>query len=143
MSLTGLSAYKVQCLLTGKQKSKRGPKHKLTQDQVDYLISEQTLKLWKAEPLKQRCVLFHRQYPDTKLSHMTLHRLYCKHKITFKKCITKTAMTDHKKSTILDNQITCIEQILKYKSEGKLILYLDETNFMAKKHEQHSYAKQH
>jgi hypothetical protein len=79
-------------------------------------------------------VFFHREYPDVKISGSTLYRLYSKHGIKFKKRQTKAHHTEAKKLSLTEDQINQVTEALRLRDEGKLILYLDETNFMAKKH---------
>jgi hypothetical protein len=74
---------------------------------------------------------------------MTLFRLYSKNDITFKKCSTKAPMTPLKKHQVKMEQISSIDKLLKYKTEGRTIIYLDETNFTPRKHYRSSFAKKY
>ena len=53
-----------------------GPRRKLSQHHVDYLCSHQTLTAWAHLSLQQRAVLFHRQFPELRVSASLLQRTY-------------------------------------------------------------------
>ena len=88
-------------------------------------------------------MFFHREYPDVKISGSTLYRLYSKHGIKFKKRQTKAHHTEAKKISLTDDQINQVTEALRLRDKGKLILYLDETNFMAKKHLPNAYSSKY
>ncbi|TNV71416.1 hypothetical protein FGO68_gene5467 [Halteria grandinella] len=50
----------------------------------DYLLSEKTLQEWAHLSIKQRAKLFHRTFPEVKLSHTSLWRFYKSNGIRFK-----------------------------------------------------------
>jgi hypothetical protein len=56
----------------------------LKQYHIDFIINAQTLRYWAHLSLSQRAVMFHRQFPEAKISATTLHRLYKKHGIKYK-----------------------------------------------------------
>ena len=62
---------------------------RLTIDQVRFLKSPDTLRIWSGMSLQQRCQLFHRRYPETKLSVYLLRKVYRMHMIR-KKTIRKS-----------------------------------------------------
>ena len=55
---------------------KRAPRRKLSKKHIEYLCSHQTLTAWAHLSLKQRIVMFHRQFPELKISTDLLHRTY-------------------------------------------------------------------
>jgi transposase len=59
-------------------------KLRLRQHHIDYLLSEKTLKNWAHLSIKQRAKMFHRTFPEVKLSPTSLWRLYKKHGIKYK-----------------------------------------------------------
>jgi hypothetical protein len=58
---------------------------KLKDEHKDFLLNETTLRQWSYLSLAQRCVLFHRQFPDIRISHSLLFRFYREHKVRYKK----------------------------------------------------------
>ena len=44
------------------------PNSKLRDNHVQFLISQEILDLWADKTLAERCVLFHRKFPDIKIS---------------------------------------------------------------------------
>ena len=58
---------------------------RLSLEQVDFLRSPDTLKSWSGYSLEARCRLFHRQYPETKITRYLLHKLYQAYGIKRKK----------------------------------------------------------
>jgi len=53
----------------------------LEEQHIAFLTSQETLKAWTGYSLAQRCVLFHRRFPNKVMSAMSLCRLYKKHQI--------------------------------------------------------------
>ena len=51
---------------------------------MDYLISSDTLKDWAHLSLIQRARMFHRTFPEVKVSASQLRRIYMKHCIKYK-----------------------------------------------------------
>src|SRR3569623_103373 len=58
---------------------------KLNEEHKEYLLKETTLRQWSYLSLAQRCVLFHRQFPELKISHSLLFRFNREHRIRYKK----------------------------------------------------------
>ena len=63
------------------QPLKRG---KLVQHHIDYLCSHHTLREWAHLSLIQRARMFHRIYPDIKVSASLIQKTYKRHGIRFK-----------------------------------------------------------
>ncbi len=57
---------------------------KLTASHAAFLTDPVVLKNWAHYSLKERAVLFHRTYPELKLSAESLRKLYLKHGIRYK-----------------------------------------------------------
>ena len=57
----------------------------LDQEHIDFLVSPRTLERWAGFTMKQRTVLFHRQFTNKRIACTTLRRLYAKHGIKRKK----------------------------------------------------------
>jgi hypothetical protein len=49
---------------------------KLDQHHLDYLCSQKTLREWAHLSLKQRAVMFHRTFPEIKISATLLQTTY-------------------------------------------------------------------
>ena len=82
-ALTGASTMFIKMARDNpKQLAKRGclcrycPRDELTQEEVDYLCSEQTLHSWRTFSLLQRTQLFARRYRNRKLSVSKLRKVY-------------------------------------------------------------------
>ena len=54
---------------------------RLEQQHLEFLLSQETLRLWAGFTLKQRCKLFHRYFINKKIAVTSLRRLYLKHGI--------------------------------------------------------------
>ena len=48
----------------------------LQQNHINFLTKESTLKLWVTRSIKERCVLFHRQFPDKFIKPWRLRYIY-------------------------------------------------------------------
>ena len=72
-----------------------GPRRKLSQHHVDYLCSHQTLTAWAHLSLQQRAVLFHRQFPELRVSASLLKRTYRLHGVKFKRIRSGKKIIDY------------------------------------------------
>ena len=52
---------------------------------ISFLTDPKTLEEWAGKIGRERCVLFHRRFPNKRLALTTLRRIYAKHKIKRKK----------------------------------------------------------
>ena len=57
----------------------------LDHEHIAFLTDATTLKEWAGKTGRERCVLFHRRFPNKRLALTTLRRIYAKHKIKRKK----------------------------------------------------------
>lgn len=57
----------------------------LDHEHIAFLTDQNTLKEWAGKTGRERCVLFHRRFPNKRLALTTLRRIYAKHKIKRKK----------------------------------------------------------
>ena len=59
----------------GVERDKKGA-YDLQQLHVDFLTAESTLKSWVARSIRERCLLFHRQFPDKFIKPWRLRLVY-------------------------------------------------------------------
>ena len=59
--------------------------HELSQEHRDFLLEPLTLKQWAGLTLQERTVLFHRRFPDKRISTTSLRRLYLRNGVRRKK----------------------------------------------------------
>jgi hypothetical protein len=57
---------------------------KLSPNHVQFLTSDDILNEWAHFSLKERAIMFHRQFPEIHISPTLIRRVYKKFKITFK-----------------------------------------------------------
>ena len=62
MTLIAPSLMHISAPQEGPHRSKFAAHH------IGYLLSEQTLQEWAAKTLKERCILFHRRFPEVSIS---------------------------------------------------------------------------
>jgi hypothetical protein len=67
-----------------KKEVRPSTRHKLSQHHIEYLCRQQTLTAWAHLSLQQRTVMFHRQFPELRISSTLLSRTYKEHGIKFK-----------------------------------------------------------
>ena len=78
----GLTPYYVWRLLIAGAKAeilldRQVPKENfLNTEHLDYIVADATLKAWQPYSLKQRALLFHRQFPDKFVSSSKLREIY-------------------------------------------------------------------
>ena len=90
----------------------------LEEQQLNFLFSEETLKLWSALTLKERVILFHRKFPHKRVSVTGLRRLYKKNKIKCKQVVQRKGMPQHTKDSFEDNREIILTELDKAKALG-------------------------
>ena len=63
----------------------------LNQEHINFLTSEETLKAWITKSIKERCIFFHRSYPDKFIKPWRLLAIY-KANLIKRKVIRTTKM---------------------------------------------------
>ena len=57
---------------------------KLGRQHIEFLVSEKTLRSWVPYSLNTRAKLFHRKFPDKRISGKTLQKIYRRHEVVYK-----------------------------------------------------------
>ena len=65
---------------------------KLDQEHFDFLLSPRTLELWCGKTMRERVVLFHRQFPNKRIAPTSLRRFYLKNAVRRKKVRQEKSM---------------------------------------------------
>ena len=102
---------------------------KLGQEHLDYLLSPRTLELWCGKTMRERVILFHRQFPNKRIAPTSLRRLYLRHAVRRKKVRQEKNMPLSARKKFVSRCGTMLAGIAQAKAEGRLIVYLDEVNF--------------
>ena len=61
-----------------------GARAKLTEAHISYLTDPTVLQIWASYSLKERAQLFHRSFPELRVSSSTIAKLYKQHGIRYK-----------------------------------------------------------
>jgi hypothetical protein len=98
------------------------------------------LRKWSGFPLTHRCVLFHRAWPNKRITPQSLSKLYSKHKIRLKtvRLFKLPPNYSMEKYIRLVNEVK--ERIADAKTSGHRIIYLDETVFTKWTYQNRDYA---
>ena len=83
---------------------RKGPRPKLTPEQVAYLTSPLILQKWACKTLAERAVLFHRRFGEVKMAPQTLFRLYKAHGIK-RKCLKYVKTLRYEKPDVREASI--------------------------------------
>ena len=81
----------------GKRPKKQDLSRRLEQIHIDFLTSSKTLELWSGKTISERCILFHRNFPNKKIAPTSLRRFYLQHKIKRKKVRQEKYLPGHLK----------------------------------------------
>ena len=104
-------------------------KKRLQQMHKDFLSSPATLRQWAGETLINRCKLFHRRFPDCRISTTYLSKIYRDHKIS-KKRIRQDKLPVNMTLSNYQMKVTkCREQLGGAIKEKLEVVYCDETIF--------------
>lgn len=115
---------KPEKILTLKKKSRQ-----LDQQHIDFLLNPRTLEQWAGFTMKQRTVMFHRQFTDKRIAITSLTRLYLKNGVKRKKVRQEKNMPGRVREDFRQRCVNLLDEINRVKREGLPIVYLDETLF--------------
>ena len=76
---------------------------KLGLEHVNFITGMHTLEQWSGLTMRQRTVLFHRQFPDKRIAVTSLRRLYLRHGIRCKKVRLAKSMTQRVRRNFVQN----------------------------------------
>ena len=108
------------------------PRRKLTQEKMDYLGSEDTLRSWQGKSLEERTALFNSRYAPLKISVTTLRSAYRKLNVKKKKVREIKIIPERTKERIPRQIRFARDALRKALEEGKNIVWLDEAMFTRK-----------
>jgi hypothetical protein len=96
---------------------------------IGYLLSEQTLQEWAARTLKERCVLFHRRFPEVSISKSYLQKIYKDNKVK-RKAITYTKKKKGLGSEKYEASLLMMRsEVMEALASKKKIVFIDEAMF--------------
>jgi hypothetical protein len=67
------------------EETKATGRSKLKREHILFLTMDETLNDWAQKTLSERCVLFHRRYPEVKISRAYLSHIYKVHGVKLKR----------------------------------------------------------
>ena len=82
----------------------RHPERVLTQEHYDYLTSQDTLIAWCGFSIRDRCILFHRKFPNKTISTKRLSSIYKRNNIS-NKVVRKVKKTPARSVQSLPGQV--------------------------------------
>ena len=110
-------------------KSYRESKNRLSATQISWIINHKTLRAQVGKSIKERAVLFERQFPGKTISPWQLRQVY-KDNMVKKKTINMTHMPKKGNDGRYDNKIVAMRNKVQYAIDrNRRILYLDEVCF--------------
>lgn len=94
-----------------------------------FLIRQETLVDYAHLSLAQRCIMFHRSYPEAKISPSTLLRLYKAHKISYKKVKRVKPQIDLLAGRYRTLALEMLRLIDEARTKALKVIYVDEAVF--------------
>ena len=104
----------------------RWRRSQLTQEHLDFLVGPATLKSWSGLSLNERCVLFHRRFPEVKISRYYLRLAYQQAGIKKKAIRIKKQVSPQHQAKIHEEAAEALNGLEAARNEGERIVYLDE-----------------
>ena len=101
----------------------------LDQEHYDFLLNPRILERWAGFTMKQRTIMFHRQFTDKRIAVTSLRRLYLKNGVRSKKVRQEKVMPEQTRQNFVQKSRSLVEDIEQAKREGRLIIYIDEILF--------------
>ena len=101
----------------------------LDQEHYDFLLNPRILERWAGFTMKQRTIMFHRQFTDKRIAVTSLRRLYLRNGVRCKKVRQEKVMPEQTRQNFIQKSRSLVEDIEQAKREGRLIVYIDEILF--------------
>ena len=101
----------------------------LDQEHYEFLLNPRILERWAGLTMKQRTIMFHRQFTDKRIAVTSLRRLYLKNGVRSKKVRQEKVMPEQTRQNFVQKSRSLVEDIEQAKREGRLIVYIDEILF--------------
>ena len=105
------------------------PKSKLQARYKEYLLHPETLRAWAHLSLKQRAVMFHRQFPELKISASLLQRTYRAGGVRYKYIRKVKKQIDYTSEHYLGLFQKMLQLLRQAKLDGFKVVFLDEAVF--------------
>ena len=96
---------------------------------IAFLTDSQCLRQWAGYSLPERCVLFHRRFPDRFIKPHQLRKLYMEHGIKKKKVRLIEPTSDLSKAKYKITEASLLAELLQAEATGRIVLYADEQSF--------------
>jgi hypothetical protein len=116
----------------------------ITDQEIEYLTSPETLRAWAPYSLSWRCTMFHRRYPDRWLAPHVLAQLYRNAGIRKKTVnIRRVAQRRTQRLDEFENKVIELhEQVQSILAAGGHLVYLDESTFTSRAFQQRAWARE-
>jgi len=102
-----------------------------------------TLEQWSGMTMKQRTILFHRQFTDKRIAVTSLRRLYLRHGIRCKKIRLEKTMTQRVRRNFVQNCKNLLAEMEQAEREGRILVFADETLFTKRAIKQREWSAKH
>ena len=114
----------------------------LESDEFYFIISQFNQRLWAAKSIDERCKLFHRTFPDRRISVPMMRRIMSMANIVKKRIIVSTAPArrDERTEEFKDSIIELDLKLHQISKEGGHIVYTDETVFKSRDFQRKAYS---
>ena len=104
-------------------------RRKFTAEHIDFLVSKQTLISQAHLSLRQRAKMFHRRFPDARISASSIERLYKHHGIKFKFIARAKREVNFEVPYFRDWFYRMRSQLEDVAAKGLKLVFLDEAVF--------------
>ena len=95
----------------------------------DFLRSEATLREWAGLTMAERCVRFHRTFPEVRCSVTTLRKVYRRLAISYRKVKLVAEQSQRANNGLGEKRMVARAQLAAAKASGHKIVFLDECMF--------------
>ena len=117
----------------------------MTDGELEYLLSADTLRAWAPYSLAWRCTLFHRQFPDRWIDRFTLGQLYRNAGIK-KKAIVVRRVPERRTQRLQefeDRVLELHEHVQSIVARGGHLVFIDESVFTARSFQMRAWAREY
>jgi hypothetical protein len=119
---------------------KRYHRQKLTPEHLSFLLHDHQLQQWGHKTLSERCILFHRTYPEVKISPSYLAAIYKKHGIKRKTVRLVKTLPRYIAQKVPDKLIMMRSEVKAALADGRKLVFIDEAMFTTAGRITHAYS---
>ena len=106
----------------------------ITNEEIEFLISQTNQRIWANLSIEKRCVMFHRTYPNRRIGVSVVQRIYKMFGLKRKKIVVQSipARIEERHGEFMETTLSLDDKLHQLDKEGAHIVMLDEYVFKSR-----------